>query len=246
MKAPAFPKAVIIPVLLAATATLGMAKSKPELLCHPVQGTNGMMMYLSFPSVTLARDRPEFIGPDPRLFGGRVCYEVIQGETAIVFDGYYVEMSVEGDICGPSPRFFIYGVDDRYNLYPAYLESGEWTPDPMAPRVASAVAVVKRRCGGLPDEIHFVARSRKRGISYGRDRPRTVNPTPWFDVLYSSRLVKENTRYRLISDDPEWEEQHFSQMRASVDSRARMRRENDLNNAIGEFIGLLMFGGRLP
>jgi hypothetical protein len=76
---------------------------------------------------------------------------------------------------------------------------------------------------------------------YNRLRATTAEAA--FTDFFSGRVVKEDEKYKLVSDDPAQEEAFYRRITANYNAGVRAEQQRALNFALGAVVGMLMLGG---
>lgn len=240
-------KGLFLLALLVWTPALVHAKSVRDY-CVGLPG-NQQMVRLVFPLVRIRYSKIEFrqeLVKEMTVRGYQECKAshvrpfVIENEFP-VGEG----MSVEGDICGPSPKFIIYSVRQLRDLYPGYSVNGRVSPDPMVRYISIALAATMKRCGGakpeqmrfaarivdrLPDDVHFAAIKGK------------IKKAPFVKNDFFSGTVFLKQGLRIVNDDPEQEAAFLKEQGARLDAAQRGAEEKARRQAVGALLGPLLLG----
>jgi hypothetical protein len=203
-------------------------ESKMVRLALPVVAFSGLGAAAQREPIVLDE---KYIRDEKYQFGGLPCtapgakFRLTENERPVIAGGNVTTMTVEGDICGRSPRFVIYDAQLLIHVYSFVTKTGELSTHPMARRVAAAALVVQRRCGRIPDELRFTARLT------GEAPPTT----------YSSH-VDTKAGFAIIPDDRAQEERYHLAQRQYQDAAKRAREEAEYKATLGGLLVLLGYG----
>ncbi|MEZ5400685.1 MAG: hypothetical protein R2729_13520 [Bryobacteraceae bacterium] len=158
----------------------------------------------------------------------------------------HVIMTVEGDICAPSPKFVMHDVQRMEDLYPFYYHDGSMSNDPMVPRIGAALAIARRRCGGRePAELRFVARRIKtlpQEISFKADQGR-LKRVDWEEEDFISGKVVAGPGLRYVGDDQAWEQAYWTTQERQLSAAQLKAKEDKVWQNIAIIFALAALGG---
>lgn len=172
---------------------------------------------------------------------------VIENESPVlVGSGSGVEMTVEGNICDPSPKFIIYSIPftgKRNQDYSTFRQifGSSGSVDPMLRRISAALAVATKRCGTEPRELRFIARKIHEVPATSAINSRWGKVPFEYTDFYSGR-VTPRTSMRVISDNRELEEEYWRIENQRANAAEREREEKSRRQAVGAAVALLLMG----
>lgn len=229
-------------------AILSGAQSGPE--CIYVQNSSAMLR-LSLPVVEYPNSNPVFRDSVKhfafqRCNGRHVRAFVRESESPVIVMANITLMSVEGDICGPAPKFVMYDQSPRH-LYNIYGQpTAPWKP--MGGRVVSAIAVTKKRCGVIPNEMQFVARQvvpLSHNVHWQAANGKLDQAPFQYTDFFSARMFPYKNATLLISDNPDLEDAYWREQHKLLLDRERKEELRRSTWSIGSLVFFLPFLGSI-
>jgi hypothetical protein len=222
-------------------------RADPAIVCLPL-GVSGHYVRAVFPLVLVKNwnvatlvskpaDVPWLVQCDDRYYSPFIRENE---QPAMIHDaGTY--LTVEGDMCAPTPKFIFYDAPDLTQIFGYRDVRG----DPMAVRVAAALAIVKARCSTPPREIQIVARKvvpLQQQLIYRARTDRRVKDIPFeHEDFYSAHLSTKEGAV-LVSDDAAQEARYWAHEDQRISVQQQQARQREMRQAIGALLGMILLG----